>query len=520
MTYTEIRKLNSEGFSNRQISKKLGIARNTVSKYLELDSEEMAIWLASTKTRSRKLDEHNQIILDWLREHPDISATQIHDWLEESGIINVSSASVRNYVSELREIHHLPKTSVVRAYEAVAELPIGYQAQVDFGQVWAEVASGGRIKLYVAAFVLSYSRYKYMIWQDRPFTTVDLIKVHEKAFKYFGGKPRQIVYDQDSIIVVNENAGDIIYTRQFDIYQQSEPFEIYMCRGSDPESKGKIENVIGFIKNNFAKNRLFYDLNRWNQEALAWLVRRGNGKQHNTTKRIPAIMFEEEQKHLIPDLSRRLKTKTDTTVSRRMVRKDNTIMYQANRYSVPLGTFKERGVSVDVYCTDRVLTIMNTETGEVIAKHDEAFKKGQLVQDWKHKRNRKIGLEEMANKVIDCFDEKEEATRFVDELKQRYPRYVRDQFQIMLDFSQCHSREELNATVGFCIAMDIYSANEFKSAHHSMYNTPLIEYEEEVYIPDGYYSPETERKLALIQTEKRNLEIYTKMMEVASYVNN
>jgi len=359
-----------------------------------------------------------------------------------------------------------------------------------------------------------------MIWQDRPFTTVDLIKVHEKAFKYFGGKPRQIVYDQDSIIVVNENAGDIIYTRQFDIYQQSEPFEIYMCRGSDPESKGKIENVIGFIKNNFAKNRLFYDLNRWNQEALAWLVRRGNGKQHNTTKRIPAIMFEEEQKHLIPDLSRRLKTKTDTTVSRRMVRKDNTIMYQANRYSVPLGTFKERGVSVDVYCTDRVLTIMNTETGEVIAKHDEAFKKGQLVQDWKHKRNRKIGLEEMANKVIDCFDEKEEATRFVDELKQRYPRYVRDQFQIMLDFSQCHSREELNATVGFCIAMDIYSANEFKSAHHSMYNTPLIEYEEEVYIPDGYYSPETERKLALIQTEKRNLEIYTKMMEVASYVNN
>lgn len=522
MIYTEIKQLKSEGFSNRQIAKKLKISRNTVSKYLEMKSEEMAIWLASIKTRSRKLDEHNLLILGWIRKHPDISAAQIHDWLEENGITDISSASVRNYVSELRELHHLPKISDVRDYEAVAELPIGYQAQVDFGEIWIEKVSGGRIKLYVVAFVLSYSRYKYMMWQERPFTTVDLINAHEKAFKYFGGKPKQIVYDQDSIIVVSENGGDIIYTRQFDSYLQTEPFEVYMCRGADPESKGKVENVVGFIKNNFAKNRLFHDINQWNQSALAWLIRRGNGKQHNTTKRVPSIMFEEEQKYLLLDISRRLETKADTTVSRRMVRKDNTVMYESNRYSVPLGTFKARGVEVDIYITDGILTIMNAETGDIIAKHRESLQKGQLVQATQHKRNRDIGLSEMADKVINCFDDKAEATRFVEEIKQRYPRYIRDQYQIILDFAQCHSKEQLDGTLIYCAGMGIFSANEFKDAHYMLSHREAIDTDddEDLDIPDGYYSPETERKLALIKTETRNLEVYTKMMEVTSYVNN
>ena len=81
MVYTEIRKLRKEGFSERQISRKLGISRTTVSKYLEMDSEEMATWLASTRTRTRKLDKHSVLILGWLREHPDMSSSQIHDWL-------------------------------------------------------------------------------------------------------------------------------------------------------------------------------------------------------------------------------------------------------------------------------------------------------------------------------------------------------------------------------------------------------------------------------------------------------
>ena len=225
-------------------------------------------------------------------------------------------------------------------------------------------------------------------------------------------------------------------------------------------------------------------------------------------------MFEQEQKHLIPDISKRLNTNTETTVVRRVVRKDNTIMYRANRYSVPLGTYQTRGIEVDVYTTNDVLTIINCDTGEVIAKHEESKRKGVLIQTTQHKRNRKIGLEAMEANVINCFLNQAVAKKYIDELKRRYPRYVRDQYQTILDFAQCHSKEELTTTAGYCIDMGIYSANDFKDAHHYLYHQPQVVEDEEIHIPDGYYSPETERKLAMIQTETRNLDIYTQMMEV------
>lgn len=54
--------------------------------------------------------------------------------------------------------------------------------------------------------VLSNSRYKFSQWQTSPFTSKDLIKMHNLAFKYFNGMPKEIVYDQDRPLFVNEEA--------------------------------------------------------------------------------------------------------------------------------------------------------------------------------------------------------------------------------------------------------------------------------------------------------------------------
>lgn len=43
--------------------------------------------------------------------------------------------------------------------------------------------------------VLSFSRYKFAIWQDKPFTSSDIVQCHHKAFEFFGGVPKIIVYD-------------------------------------------------------------------------------------------------------------------------------------------------------------------------------------------------------------------------------------------------------------------------------------------------------------------------------------
>ncbi len=58
-----------------------------------------------------------------------------------------------------------------------------------------------------------------------------------------------------------------------------------MCRKQDPQSKGgRIENVVGFVKKNFAKHRTFFNLERLNEDCLAWLERTGNGKKTQYNK--------------------------------------------------------------------------------------------------------------------------------------------------------------------------------------------------------------------------------------------
>lgn len=101
-----------------------------------------------------------------------------------------------------------------------------------------------------------------------------------------------------------------------------------MCRKTDPEIKGNIENVVKYIKQSFAKHRIFYGLDTWNERSWEWLERTGNYKTHNTTK------------------------KNSIT---RSVRKDNTIRYNLNRYSVPLGTYNKVEKSLETIDDNHLL---------------------------------------------------------------------------------------------------------------------------------------------------------------------
>lgn len=468
--YSQVHQLRELGFSKSKIAKKLGIARGTVNSYLKRNPEEMAIWLASTKQRTRKLDKYEKDILKWLREHPDLSSAQVSDWLDEgiSGL-KVGESTVRRHVGEIRKAYNIPKRTSKRVYEAIPDLPMGFQAQVDFGQCWQKNAQGQSIKLYVVAFVLSHSRYKYMEWLDHPFTTKDLIDAHENAFRSFGGKPKEMVYDQDNIIIVSENNGDIIYTKQFESYRNEEKFQIYACRGFDPESKGKIENVIGFIKKNFAKHRLFTTLDDWNEQGRLWLERRGNGKMHNTTKKRPVEVFQEEKQYLrpvkqlisVPANDKQTYLNTDSSITR-VVRKDNTILYKANRYSVPLGTYSNFGKDVQLHIQENTLRIIDSETGEVIGRHEISNQKGVLIQERAHKRDRSKGIPAYIESTADKFEDKSLALHYLKEIKRQYPRYVRDQLQLINKLWEKFPWNYINQALPLCVKQNFYSASEFQ----------------------------------------------------------
>ena len=51
-------------------------------------------------------------------------------------------------------------------------------------------------------------------------------------------------------MAVSENAGDLVLTEAFETYVRYAGFTVHLCRGYDPQSIGKIERVVGYIKNN------------------------------------------------------------------------------------------------------------------------------------------------------------------------------------------------------------------------------------------------------------------------------
>ena len=170
--YMEIHQLLKQGFSKVKVAEKLGISRTTVYRYLNRDPDMMSKWVKKTKVRKKKLDPYKELILSWLFEHPDMSAAQVLDWLQEKyPNLKVAESTVRLYVRDLRKAYDIPKESLIRDYEAVPEVPMGKQIQVDFGQTEQLTPDGNKVKLRFIAFVLANSRYKYKEWLDRPFTT-------------------------------------------------------------------------------------------------------------------------------------------------------------------------------------------------------------------------------------------------------------------------------------------------------------------------------------------------------------
>lgn len=67
---------------------------------------------------------------------------------------------------------------------------------------------GTRVRVYSMVTILCWSRFKYVWFQGRPFTSESASLSHKKAFEYFHGVPGHIIYDQDAVFLYDENIGD------------------------------------------------------------------------------------------------------------------------------------------------------------------------------------------------------------------------------------------------------------------------------------------------------------------------
>lgn len=513
--YFEIRRLKELGLNVSQIARYLDISRNTVYQYQDIEPDEYEQLIKDLQTRRKKLDYVKGEILSWLKDFTDLSAAQVLDWLmERHPEIDVCESTVRSYVSALRKEYDIPKTTQKRQYEAIEDPPKGHQIQVDFGEIKLKNVQGNFTKLWFIAFVLSHSRYKYVEWLDRPFTTADVVRMHENAFEFYGGMTKEIVYDQDHLILTSENNGDLILTHEFAAFVKKRGFQIHMCRKQDPESKGRIENVVGYVKKNFAKHRIFFNLEKLNEDCLAWLQRTGNGKIHNTIKKIPAEVFALEKPHLRPVLE-----KIDLSCANsitRLVRKDNTVWYKGNRYSVPLDTYDgtEKEVVIEVV-DDTTLIVYDKETDQELARHALSHEKGKLIKNNNHGRDYSKGIDKYIETVSVLFSNPSRARILLEAIRAEKPRYTRDQLQSIQQNIKNVDKSVTDKALEFCLSHNLYNATDFIDAVEHFKKKQAIK---EPFHNKGNLSEikpinETDRSKLKTKPQIRDVKIYQQIME-------
>jgi transposase len=460
--YFEVHKLKREGLKTAQISRHLVLDYRTVKKYLRMSEQEYEDFLEVQSTRHKILAPYEDFVKARLEECQDASAAQVEDWLKEhfKDFIDVNAKTVFNFVLYVRNKYDIPKPFNQRDYTQTDELPYGKQTQVDFGEYNMTTEEGNRKKIYFFCMVLCRSRHKFIWFAERPFTTLTAIAEHDKAFQYLDGIPVEIVYDQDKLLLVDENKGDLILTEVFRKYAEYRGFKLHFCRKSDPESKGKIENVIKYVKYNFLRGRTFVNIDTLNGQCLAWLSRTANAKVHASTHKMPYQEWLIEKKYLKPMME---SFKPESVLRSYNVRKDNTISFKSNFYRVPVGTYKPPCTTVWTEITDDERLIIYDAGNNKIASHKLYPGKGKIIGGNNYKRDFSSGIDQLIEELSCLFNNPDQTKEYLLQIRHDKPRYIRDQLQHIKKLTSIYDMQVMNQALVFCIDNRICRATDLES---------------------------------------------------------
>lgn len=410
------------GLSERQIAKELGISRNTVSKYLKLPEPAITALLSDTD-RVKKLDDYRAYIIQLLQTYPGLSAVKVLRKLKAKvDDLSVSDRSVRRYIQALKQEISLKQS---RYYEPVLDMIAGEQCQVDGGELRGVMIGGTETTVYFTVFVLSYSRLMHVSVSQRPTDTDMLIRQHDAAFRSFGGMPQECVYDQTKLVVINEVFRELELNQRFHQYATAAGFHIRACEGYDPESKGKVEAGVKYVKHNGLYGETFTDWRDLEQYVADWLERIANQRVHGSTGQSPRALYEREEKaKLLPYLTPSCLDAASAALVTRKADKTGLIAWRSNKYSVPMAYQNAR---VGVCEQDGQLCISDLSSGEVIAEHAVCLDKGQVIKNTHHYRDINLRIEALEDDLQQLLGQPALAITLCTLLKATSPKIYKDQ---------------------------------------------------------------------------------------------
>lgn len=429
LMWSKINELKREGHSISRIKKLTGLDRKTIRKYLAMSEEEFRGRNCCVRVYSSRLDKYRGFIVERLGNYPFLSTAAIHSQLRLNfpDLEKFDQKTVYNYVMRVRREENIPleKEGNNRPYSMLEQTAPGEYAQADFGEKWIEDKEGNKKKVYFFVMLMSRWRHKFVWFSDKPFTSELAAYAHELAFEFFGGVPHNIVYDQDKVFIKEENMGDYVLTQRFRKLVKECGFHPVFCRKADPESKGKVENAVKYVKGNFLAGYEFTSMEQINRDCLAWLDTTANGLPNATTGMIPSAMFESEEREFLLQYGG-IPTPPAHDMPTYVLRKDNTVSYKGNYYAVPLGSYTGRGSAVRIKEKDGEVEIYSVETGKLLMQHPLETEKGKLVTNTSCRRNPDQRIKTLEEGIMEWMGHDSVAKLYIATIRKAFPRNVRD----------------------------------------------------------------------------------------------
>jgi transposase len=315
----DILMLHRQGFSARNIGRRLGIDRRTVKRYLEDPS---VIGQRKKVPRTSVLDPFRDHIKVWLQDDEGVTAQWIFNRLVPLGYPG-GYERVKVYCRSLRE--EMSRIAYIRF-----ETEPAMQAQVDFAEFMVLRTDGTERKYYLFVMVLGYSRMLYAELLEHC-DLVSFLDAHIHAFDFFGGVPREVLYDRMKNVYIRRVAGKDHFNDTLVSFSTHYGFAPRVAPAYAPWVKGKVERPIHFVRENFWRGYAFTSMERANLDLLSWSYQTAQ-RIHGTTHQGVVERFSIER----PLLSPLPAVCFDTSYKIfRTVHKDLQVCFDGNRYVAP-----------------------------------------------------------------------------------------------------------------------------------------------------------------------------------------
>jgi Transposase and inactivated derivatives len=308
---TEVVRQWQAGRGIREITRSTGLARNTIRKYIltaqscglsrdgpPATESQLITLIQLNRAGPRQVVIPSEKVLEpwagrieqWLKQDK-LKLTRVQELLAQRHLM-IAYSSLYRFVKRRGWLGRNSHTTV-----RMADTEPGEMAEADFGRLglmW-DPQSGRKRQVHGMVTVLGYSRHEFL-WPLFSQQLTDVIEGLEATWAFFGGIPRYLVLDNFPAAVVGMDPLNPRLTRGFLEYVQRRGFIADPARTGHPKDKPKVERQVPYARERFFKGGQFHDLKDLRQQARHWCMEVAGQRIHGTTRRLPLVVFQEEEK--------------------------------------------------------------------------------------------------------------------------------------------------------------------------------------------------------------------------------